>query len=530
MQAAPGSATRQASETSALTRLAQTPFHPFLAVGFVAARRLPLLAAVGDAGALTWWLLGGAAVTLGATLLLGTLVGVRRAALAVTLLATALLNDWARYTSRAVLIAVVAAALVQLLRPSLVDALTVLVNLFLLFLYVPILFAVGRITWASRPPEVRAGRLDELPAVHPAAGRLPDVWWIVLDAHGRADVLCRKGYPLQNDLGGSLARLGFVVVPNARSNYAFTELSLASMLNFELLQDLLVSERPAGASRTPVSTLLSRNRLTRVLQRLGYRFVHHPSGYSLVDRPLAEVSEAEIHGPRVRFSDVGGSLLNATIAPSLTQFLVGRDERGALLAALHRRRLRSAIEWMKKGDGESPRNGPVFRLVHVMAPHPPFVMRRDGSDAPYLRQNFVFWDNGTGTVRMTREEYVERYSEQVDWLAHDLPRAIESILERSATPPVIVVHGDHGPRTDASLGTFDGNDVEDRFGVFLAVRAPGVEPGSVPDDLSLVNVPRVILNRVFGADLPLVGDRSYLNIDTEPFRFLDVTETAAHAP
>jgi len=372
---------------------------------------------------------------------------------------------------------------------------------------------------------VRREALERLPAIRPHPGPLPDIWWIVLDAHGRADVLRRKDYALQTDLGAELARLGFVVVPKARSNYWLTELSLASMLNFELLHELLDVSDPAGTSREPISELLAKSRLPRTLGSLGYRFVHHRSGYSVVDRPLARLAggPVKVHGP-VFPGDVDALLFNATIGTTLSRLIAGQHAPGELLAARYRARLRSGVRLLAQGDGDTR---PSFRLVHLLAPHPPFVMRRNDDDPEFRDRTFFLWDRGGARFVMARDEYMEGYAQQADWLARSLVPAVRAILARSATPPVIIVHGDHGPRTDVSFTDIGANEMSDGFGVLLALYVPGLTAAAVPDDLSLVNVPRLVLDRVFGADLPFLENRSYATTESEHYRFVDVTAAAA---
>ena len=57
------------------------------------------------------------------------------------------------------------------------------------------------------------------------------------------------------------------------------------------------------------------------------------------------------------------------------------------------------------------------------------------------------------------------------------------------------------------------------MGVFSAYRLPGVDPSSVSDSITPVNVMRLVLRHYFGADLPPVEDISYWSSETHPLQF-----------
>ena len=72
----------------------------------------------------------------------------------------------------------------------------------------------------------------------------PDIYYIVLDAYTRSDVMKNKfGY--DNSLFiNSLQDMGFYVAECSQSNYSMTSLSLASTLNMDYLQNLSDAYKP----------------------------------------------------------------------------------------------------------------------------------------------------------------------------------------------------------------------------------------------------------------------------------------------
>ncbi len=66
----------------------------------------------------------------------------------------------------------------------------------------------------------------------------PDIYYIILDGYGRSDVL-KNEYDYDNsDFLNGLRGLGFYVADCSQSNYAQTQISLASSLNFNYLDAL----------------------------------------------------------------------------------------------------------------------------------------------------------------------------------------------------------------------------------------------------------------------------------------------------
>jgi hypothetical protein len=54
------------------------------------------------------------------------------------------------------------------------------------------------------------------------------------------------------------------------------------------------------------------------------------------------------------------------------------------------------------------------------------------------------------------------------------------------------------------------------------VLVPGAPPGLVPQDLSNVNVFRLVFNEAFGAGMPLLPNRHFVSSFSRPFDFHEV--------
>ncbi len=95
------------------------------------------------------------------------------------------------------------------------------------------------------------------------------------------------------------------------------------------------------------------------------------------------------------------------------------------------------------------------------------------------------------------------------------------------------MQGDEGPfaRTDIDWSDREAEYLQVRFGILNAMYLPDADPGTVHDSITSVNTFRLVLSHYFGADLPLLPDRSFTWPDNDhTYDFRDVTEVIANPP
>jgi len=138
------------------------------------------------------------------------------------------------------------------------------------------LYAVRSMTVSnSEQSKLAAESVLQLPADQPA----PDIYYIILDAYARDDVL-RKQFNLENQpFLHQLEELGFYVARCSQSNYAQTRLSLASSLNMDYLSELGDSYKPGNNSRVGITELVHHGRVRQLLEQLGYTSIAFETGF-----------------------------------------------------------------------------------------------------------------------------------------------------------------------------------------------------------------------------------------------------------
>jgi hypothetical protein len=360
---------------------------------------------------------------------------------------------------------------------------------------------------AAGSPE-RAGALREAVSVPEPA---PDIYFIVLDAYTRADVL-RERFGVDNSpFLDELRSLGFFVPECSQSNYAQTELTLASTLNLDYLEGLTPRLEAGDRDRTPLLFLIRDSDVRRLVESAGYATVAMETGYAWSEWLDADAylrPEASRGLLDFRLTAFEALLLDGTA------FTLATDARAVLPPALgglvegpvelHRERVLFALDELAAMPGQP---GPKLVFAHIVSPHRPYVFHPE-PDSPRAARSLL------PEFEASRANgYVLGYREQVLYLNDRMIPILKDLIERSATPPVILLMGDHGA---------DEAGADERMANLLAVYIPGSGGAALPDTLTPVNAFRIALGGVFGLDLPPLEDRSYYSTYDAPFDFTDV--------
>ena len=377
--------------------------------------------------------------------------------------------------------------------------LTQTVNIVSLFLLIFPLIRIGRFyvsTYTSAAPEVSRDTARLSPGES-----APDIYYIILDGYSRDDVL-QQFYHFDNTpFIKALEGMGFYVARCARSNYGQTQLSLASSLNMNYVQALDESYAdPDRTTRVGLPGFIRRSQVRQILEGLGYHSVAFESGYYWTQVDDADFYLAPEAGSVKHLSMLGGAnefevmliktsagLLAADATLKLPTLL--QPDLDASPKQVHRQRVLFELEQLPN----VPRlPSPKFVLVHIVSPHKPFVFGPDGSPLE-------------GNV-----DEIEGYRGQVAYINQRILPILEQIIQRSQTPPIIVIQGDHGG--------VDTDDV-DRLRILNAYYLPGGGDKGLYASITPVNTFRLILDHYFQAGYPLLEDISYGSSYKNPFKF-----------
>jgi hypothetical protein len=349
------------------------------------------------------------------------------------------------------------------------------------------------------------------PSVPPTA-RLPDVYFLVLDAYGRSDVL-KEMYGFDNS--AFLERLeqrGFVVARSSRSNYCQTALSLAATLNLRYLDDL---EGDTGHDRRPLRRLIFDNPVFRSFRERGYRLVTFASGFDATESLESDLSLAPPGNLRA---------FHALMADQTPLWLLLGQRASREPHHLHRERTLKVFDELPACS--QPSSGPTFTFAHVVAPHPPFVFGADGRDVSARESTYSISDS-EGWCGLPGhqgpDDYARRYREQVAYITTRVEQTVNRILSISLTPPIIIIQGDHGPGSHFDSSAASPNDVRERFGILNACYLPENGRGRIGQGITPINTLRAVLDECLGTNLGPIENRSFYSSYAKPYVFVEVT-------
>lgn len=358
------------------------------------------------------------------------------------------------------------------------------------------IYQVREIETSSQAPVVSVDVSGlHLPQDQPA----PDIYYIILDAYGRDDVL-QEMYALDNTAFlKRLADLGFYVARCSRSNYTQTQLSLASALNFEYIQNI-GEYVPGQTTRVGLDKMIHHSAVRQALKRLGYRMVAFETGFKYTQVEDADLYLSPHNSPLEGVSLSGGLngfevLLVNTSAGRLIKDAV--DVLPGYIKPVweypeqaHRELVLFDLEQLRQLPGLP---GPKFIFAHIVAPHPPYVFEADGSFSPPDKPDY------TG------------YRDQVLYLNNRMEILLADIIESSATPPIIIIQGDHGPILAAP---------RQRLKNLNAYYLPGSGVERLYPNITPVNTFRLIFDAYFGGQYGLLDDVSYFSSYQDPYAFI----------
>lgn len=357
------------------------------------------------------------------------------------------------------------------------------------------------------------GSTPAMPVDLEKPGTLPNIYYIILDGYAGADIL-QEIYQYDNsELLDYLTNQGFYVATDSRSNYVQTALSLASSLNLmylDALADRIGAEYP---DRVPAFNMIRSNRVFRFLKHYGYGVVAFSSGWSATETRNADIYMAARWYP----DEFQSALMNMTPIPLVARAL-GVDDQ----YALHRERILYTFDHL---SDLSELEGPIFVFAHIIAPHPPFVFGPQGQEIE-PEYGFSLWD-GNRVIRkqkLTRDEYVQGYREQLIFVNSRIKAAIDGILSSSNSPPIIILQADHGPGCMLDWEDPGNTYFKERLSILNAYYLPGDADTRPYPEITPVNTFRVIFNHYFGTDYEFLADKSYYSTWSRPYAFIDVTD------
>jgi len=316
-----------------------------------------------------------------------------------------------------------------------------------------------------------------------ASASLPDIYLIVLDGHGRSDVLKDEfGYD-DSQFINELTDMGFYVADCSQSNYASTRYSLTSMFQMDYIQIVGGKEQAPALKNTPFLETLRANGYT-VIAFENYASGHFDLAEDLrLSRHQLEFGKMNLSGGLNEFEKI---ILDTSIARLFldTEIIPGFNDNELVRLEAYEHYLQTKYILAELPNVPKLKS-PKFVFVHILTPHIPHVFTPDGD------------------FRYPEDASKNGYRDNAEFIDQAILPALHEIIAGSEKPPVIILMGDHGP--PATKFTTP----EARMKILNAYFVNSNAKPKLYDSITPVNSFRIILDEYFGGDYPPLEDISY---------------------
>jgi hypothetical protein len=346
----------------------------------------------------------------------------------------------------------------------------------------------------------------------PVVESLPPIIHLVLDGHiGGAGLphAIPEADSLRGELTSFYARHGFRYFPLGYSPYFNTTDAMPNLLNSSRRS----TRHSYLTERTSLMSVLDTNQYFNTLEARGYRFrVYQPDFLDYcrgVKNNLSSCDTYPVNSMR-QFRDYGWPLRSRT-ASVVAFFLYNESYLYQRVRAVYRTRIVPAMHtrgWRLPGwEWEGQRTGPndlvLERLLadlreaeagtvyfaHLLDPHGPYLFDAACRSRPALTSRLGEWREGEDReiTEISRTERYVQYVAQARCLLTKLEQVLAVVDSAGLGHRArFVFHGDHGSRLwmhvpiPDNVRLLTAQDYEDAFSALLAVRLPGLAPGSDP--------------------------------------------------
>jgi hypothetical protein len=362
--------------------------------------------------------------------------------------------------------------------------------------------------------------VDEHPHLDNSPER-PDIYYIVLDAYSSNSHFLRDyGYD-NSAFTDALEERGFYVAYDSKTSYGLTVVSLSSVLNMRYIDEN--DEAAAAESRTQVHyfrTLMADSAVAGELESRGYTYIDMLSGFA-VPSTIADINiDFYPDGPQYYYGAEGHQAALSSrraFAPLLlatTSFHQLNDPQEAMQPLITKASYnflapeRALMTWDEvEKIPEMPEA--TFTIVHIIKPHGPISFDQEGNlvDPATLQDNYrAFFD-------------------QLQFVNARTLAMIDAILEKSSTPPIIIMQGDHG----SLLGSPQSLDNKrTNFEILNTYYLPGQADCITDRAIIPINSFRAVFNCYFETDYPMLEPQYFAMpgnyIDMFLFEPVDIDE------
>lgn len=322
----------------------------------------------------------------------------------------------------------------------------------------------------------------------------PDIYFLLFDEYA-SSISLEKYFNYDNSsLDTFLIEQGFHIQRKSISNYNFTPMSMASMLNMSYMTGI----NPGGISIEDYAScneLVKKNAVINFLSTQGYEIVNY-SIFDLVGNPSL-ISQDILPLKTKLITD--GTLFNRMQKDLGWILLTGKYEIKWLSDRIFYNNLHNNETFINHFEKSSLKRKarPRFFYGHLFMPHPPYYFDKNGN----RKKSEIIY-------KESKEINTNAYLEYVTYTNTKIKELISTIKQNTKGEAVIIFMGDHGFRKDTN-----DSDKTHYFENQNAVYFPAKDYHLFYDNVSAVNQFRIIFNALFRQNFPLLKDSTIFLTD-----------------
>jgi hypothetical protein len=326
-------------------------------------------------------------------------------------------------------------------------------------------------------------------------GSRPDIYFIVAD--GYPSTIYQQtvlGIPY-NSLDSFLIRKNFFPVTNARSNYNNTAFSMTSVLSMQYV-DWMKGINAAKPYHYNRATATIKDALVFRLLRQEEYTIYNLSVFDIAgNRSIKKEDFLSTTPSAIIFYNTFWNSIRRDILPEffpvLKKRLIRKQEQDNKSHLSKYKDYNRQVSDSLLTIAALPAPCPKFVYTHLEMPHFPYFYDSAGKAYP---DELVF---GPGMIRDK-----ERFKNYVAYTNSHICQLITRVLSQTNGQAVIILLSDHG------INDLPGSRKEDAFSNYSAFYFPDGNYRQLYTGMSNVNTFRVIFNKYFGQQLPLLSDSS----------------------
>ena len=325
----------------------------------------------------------------------------------------------------------------------------------------------------------------------------PTVFVLILDEFaGKHQLEMDFEYDL-TPFNDELKERNFLVPEISIANYPNTSLGRPSFMNMDYINTVAAKVGPDSKDMRIPLELTEKNHLFKMFKANGYKIttffagLHAPGDTLYVDEKLCSFGTIN--------TDLRKNFVNTYLPLSYFD--------SQLLQLFHHEKLQCVFSYIENYQSNSEQPHLVF--AHMRLPHHPYIYDEHG--------NYYNWEQYRGPPDSHKPSYLNqlKFSEKkvldlIDHIQHNHPNS------------VIILHSDHGYRSDINWSNPTDDDIIRGFDIISALYFPEKET-VLPDRLSLVNLYRIFFNVYFDAEYEILDNKHYWFDPLRPFLLHDVT-------